>query len=132
MLHNVKVPTMNIMDYKEFSNRLKEVAKARKIFIPHITNNISVAFELYQEVLADEKREVFISTAIGGNEPKTPMHDYERPRCPEDDKALYLKIMVPDKNGKIWNTAWYCKVCGSEFYSDKEAEDWIRELTKIV
>jgi hypothetical protein len=123
---------MKSINYEEFVKRTQEITKARKIFVPHITKNISIAFELYQGILADEKRDVFISTAIGGNEPQTPMHDYERPRCPEDDKALYLKIMVPDKNGKIWNTAWYCKECGSEFYSDKEAEDWIRELVKIV
>jgi hypothetical protein len=123
---------MKAINYEEFTNRIKEVAKARKIFIPSITNNISVAFDLYQEVLAEEKRDVFISTAIGGNEPQTPMHDFERPKCPDDDKALYLKVMALDKNGKMWNTAWYCKTCGSEFYSDKTTGDWVKELEKIV
>lgn len=123
---------MKKIDYKEFSDRLQEVAKARRIFIPNITNNITVAFELYQEILAEERRDVFVSTITGGREAQTEMHDYDRPVCPEDNIPLYLKVMAVDRDGKIWSTSWYCKKCGIEFYSDKTTDDWIKELTKIV
>jgi len=120
---------MEKMKYKEFQNRMSEVAKARKIFIPHITKNISIAFELYQKVLAEEKMEVFISTLEGGNKPMTPFDDYERPTCDECGKELGLKINAKDEAGINHPTAWVCE-CGIEYYSDKTVREWMEELSE--
>jgi len=121
---------MEKMNYDEFHNRMKEVTKARKIFIPHITKNISIAFELYQEVLAEEKMEVFISTLEGGNKPMTMFDDFERPRCEECDSELGLKVNAIDEKGKNHPTAWVCLKCGREEYSDKTPKEWMEILSE--
>lgn len=115
------------LSQQEFFNRTKAIAAARKIFIPHITKNISIAFKLYQEVLAEEKLDTFISTAIGGNRPPSPFDDIDRPRCDDCDLPLRLKINATDQAGKIWPTAWVCE-CGLEYYSERSVQEWYEEL----
>jgi len=119
---------MKKLNFAEFTKRTMEIAKARKIFIPHITNNISVAFDLYQEVLAEEKMEVFVSTMTAGHRPMSPMDDYERPRCPECNTELRLKIFAKDPDGREWPTSWICTNCLAEFYSEKTDLEWRQEL----
>lgn len=119
---------MERMEYKDFQRRMEEVAKARKIFIPHVTKNISIAFELYQEVLAQEKMEVFISTKQGGNKPMTPFDDVVRPRCEDCDTELRLKTNIVDADGKKYPTSWVCTECGREEYSNKSTQEWLEEL----
>ena len=123
---------MKKMNYEEFSKRTIEVAKAMKIFSPHITNNISEAFEIYQKVLAEEEMSVFISTAIGGNKPPSIIDGYERPKCPECGKDMRLKIKTEDQSGKEWNTSWNCIECSTEYYSYKTLKEWMEELRKNV
>lgn len=122
---------MKKLNYAEFSNRINEVNKAAKIFAP-LTNNISEAFRLYQEILAEEKMEVFVSTSVGGNRPLTMVDDYERPKCPECNIDLRLKLDPLDAEGNRWNTAWVCVKCQAEFYSEKTVAEWMQELKKNV
>lgn len=120
---------MKKMNFNEFQKRLIEVNKASRIFAP-LTNNITEAFKLYQEVLAEEKQEVFISTAMSGNRPLSPIDDFERPKCPECETELRLRINAKDMDGKQWNTSWVCETCKAEFYSDKTAKEWMNELQR--
>lgn len=120
---------MKQMNFQEFSKRVEEVNKASKIFAP-LTDNVSKAFELYQEVLAEEKMEIFVSSATGGSRPKTPIDDYNRPKCPECDIDLMLRINVKDIDGKEWNTSWFCQKCLTDYYSDKTVQEWMQELRK--
>jgi hypothetical protein len=120
---------MKKLNYAEFQKRVNEVNKASRIFDP-LTNNISEAFRLYQEVLAEEEMEVFVSTSLAGNRVMTPMDDFERPKCPECDIDLRLKIFPVDVDGKQWNTAWVCIQCQAEFYSEKTVPEWMNELRK--
>lgn len=119
---------MKKMEYKEYVQRLNELAKARRIFMPHITKNVNEAFELYQELFAEEKLDIFISTAATGGRPMTPMDDYIRPQCPECNVDMRLKIGTKDQDGKIWPTAWFCEKCLAEYYSDKTPVEWMKEL----
>ena len=120
---------MKKLNYAEFQQRVNEVNKAAKIFAP-LTNNISEAFRLYQEVLAEEQMEVFVSTAMIGNKPMTPMDDFERPKCPECQVDLRLRVGVKDENEKVWTTAWICEKCQAEFYSDRTVQEWMNELKR--
>jgi hypothetical protein len=119
---------MKKMSFEEFSKRVAEIDKANKIFGNLTGNNISQSFAMYQEILAEEKMEVFISTAEGGDRAPTIMDDYERPKCPECDTYLRLKIAPVDAEGHRWNTAWVCIKCSAEYYSENTVEDWMREL----
>ena len=120
---------MKKMSFDEFQHRINEVNKAYRILKP-LTNNMTEAFRLYQEVLAEEKMEVFISTATSGNKPLSPIDDFERPKCPECQTDLRLRVGVKDENEKEWNTAWFCEKCQAEFYSDKTVQEWMNELQR--
>ena len=120
---------MKKLSYEEFQKRINEVNKAAKIFAP-LTNNISEAFRIYQEVLAEEHMQIFVSTAEMGNQSMTPMDDFERPKCPECQNELRLKLGAKDQDGKEWNSSWVCTQCLAEFYSEKTAEEWMNELKR--
>ena len=120
---------MKKLNYEEFQKRVTEVNKAAKIFAP-LTNNISDAFKIYQEVLAEEQMEVFVSTAVMGKQAMTPMDDFERPKCPECQSELRLKLGAKDSEGKDWNSSWVCTQCLAEFYSEKTAQEWMNELKR--
>lgn len=120
---------MKKMDYTEFQKRVSEVNKAVRIFTP-LTDNISDAFRLYQEVLAEEQMDVFISTSFGGNRALSMVDEYDRPKCPECDTDLGLRLSPIDAAGKKWGTSWVCVSCQAEFYSEKSASEWMQELRR--
>jgi uncharacterized protein with PIN domain len=125
---------MKKLSYDEFQKRISEVNRASLIFKP-LTNNISEAFELYQQVLAEdeaEKMAVFVTTKEFGNRSVSPIDDLERPKCPECGTELYLRVgMVLDSNGEAWNSAWVCDNCKAEYYSKKTLREWIEELKHV-
>jgi hypothetical protein len=126
---------MKRIDDKEFHDRLAAVARARKIFTPHITKNISIAFDLYQEILAEQERKRFLTSISGGRVPPSWIDRYERPRCPECQESLYLRIVREPKgkgNQKGWRTCWECVApnCFFEEYSKKTVEEWMKELRR--
>jgi len=118
---------MKKLTYEEFHKRIEEVEKASKIFAP-LTNNVSKAFELYQEVLAEEKMEVFISSSVGGNRPMTPMDDYERPLCPDCQKPMRFRVLQP--NDEDVNTQLVCENCDLVLDSEKTMQEWFNLLEK--
>jgi transposase-like protein len=65
-----------------------------------------------------------------GNKPMTPMDDFERPKCPECQNELRLKLGAKDQDGKEWNSSWVCTQCLAEFYSEKTAQEWMNELRR--
>jgi len=93
-----------------------------------ITNNITEALRLYLENDAgpDEQIPLFITSPE--------IHQVEkvlegiRPRCEECDAELYLQINARDSTGRAYATAWVCKCCGVEYYSDKSPAEWLKEL----
>lgn len=126
---------MKKLTYDEFHDRVRALSRARKIFIPMLTKNISIAFELYQEVLAETERDLFLTAATGGRAPMTWLDQFERPVCPECGEPLYLRIIKEPKgpkNQKGWVTCWGClgPSCFYEGYSKKNVAEWVRELRK--
>lgn len=119
---------MKKMTYEEFAKRTIEIAKARRIFTPHITANITTAFEIYQEILAEEKMQAMISTLQGGQKEPSFFDMFERPKCPECGTDMRLRIDTADADGKHWPTAWVCTTCLAEYYSEKTPQEWVEEL----
>lgn len=117
---------MKKLNFDEFQNRINEVNKAYRIFNP-LTNNMTEAFRLYQEVLAEEKMEVFISTAAG-NRPLTPMDDFERPSCP--DCKSHMRFRVVPQNDEGINTQLVCEECDLVLDSEKTIQEWYQVLEK--
>ena len=113
---------MKTLDWNEFQERIEITAKARKIFIPHITKNITVAFDLYQEVLAKEQMAVTISKI------NTPFGNIERPLCDVCDSEMQINTRPQTVGDKIYPTSWICPKCKIQEYSEKTPQEWIEEL----
>jgi hypothetical protein len=118
---------MKQMNYAEFSKRVTEVNKAYRIFKP-LTNNMTDAFRLYQEVLAEEKMEIFVSAATMGNRPMTPMDDFERPLCPDCNSPMRFRPVPQNDEGV--NTQLVCENCDLVLDSEKTMQEWYQMLEK--
>ena len=118
---------MKKLSYEEFNKRTLEVNKAFRIFSP-LTNNMTDALRLYQEVLAEEKMEIFVSAATMGNRPMTPMDDFERPLCPDCNSPMRFRIIPP--NDENVNTQLVCENCDLVLDSEKTIQEWYQMLEK--
>lgn len=118
---------------EEFEERIGAVSRARRIFIDSgITKNITDAFILYQGILAEQEREIFIRSATDGRLPSA-LDGYERPRCPECRSDMGLRVVrEPEGKGNLYGykTCWECFNCTHEEYSHKTIDDWMKELKK--
>jgi hypothetical protein len=122
---------MNKLTREEFEDRIGAIQRASRIFIESgLTNNITTAFRIYQEVLSDREREIELSTQAQGNRPRTHMDDYERPECP-DCGADMLFRGVPKNANKI-QTQLVCSnpECDLVLNSEKSIPEWEMELRK--
>jgi hypothetical protein len=112
-------------------NRLIIIEKASQLYIETgKTRNITEALRLYLENDAgpDEQIPLFITTPE--------IHQVEmilkqiRPTCDECSVELYLQVNSTDPAGRAWPTAWVCKNCGIEYYSEKTPAEWLKELER--
>lgn len=123
---------MKTMTKLEFEDRILALARARAIFMPHLTDNISIAFALYQKVLAEREREIFINSSRDYNKPKL-FDKYERPQCPNCGKDLFLRVIgvkQGPRNKYGYRTCWECLDCAYEKYSTKTIKNWMEELRR--
>jgi len=91
---------MKALTQEEFEDRTKAEMRARGIFIDSgVTNNITVAFELYQKILAEREREIFLSTKVYGNRPRTYMDRYELPKCPDCGFEMQFRLVPENDEG---------------------------------
>jgi len=119
---------MKRMSRQEFLERNQAEMRARKIYVPHITKNISISFDIYIRVLAEQEHDRFINNATTR---RSPIDGYIRPKCPECDTNFMLRIIAEPKgknNVHGYKTCWECPICGHEEYSTRTINDWIKEL----
>ena len=115
---------------EEFQDRTQAILRARQIFIDsEVTNNISVAFEIYQKVLADREREIFISTQVYGNKPRSPLDRYERPIC-ECGSEMAFRIVPQNDEGIKVQLVCTNEKCDIVLYSDNDIQWWQSNLRK--
>lgn len=90
------------MDKLHLRNNI--IAKARLLYIPGVTNNISVALELFlkNDATEDEKVPLIISRK---NKPTNWVDDIGRPKCPKCNIGLSLNT---------WKGLWQCDLCKFE------------------
>jgi predicted RNA-binding Zn-ribbon protein involved in translation (DUF1610 family) len=131
---------MKKMTQKEFNERLIAMAEAKRIFIDSgMTNNISIAFELYQKILADKEMPLQLDSKVQeahkGPENDSPPQitipmdvDLEKPSCPDCGKTLTLRQATGDEWQDGYRSCWTCPACKYEGLSEKSPMRWIREL----
>uniref|UniRef100_A0A6M3J4E3 Uncharacterized protein n=1 Tax=viral metagenome TaxID=1070528 RepID=A0A6M3J4E3_9ZZZZ len=115
---------MKELTEEEFSDRMGALSRAGRIF-PDVLN-ITERFKLYQEVFADREREIFISTQLYGDRPRTAMDKYERIPCIDCGKPMMFRIVPENKEGV--KTQLVCSGCDLVLDSEKTLEGWIKEL----
>lgn len=141
-----KEKKMKILSPNEFKRRALAVSHARKIFIPHVTKNITIAFEMYLQVMYDmiEPMRLRLTSRDGGR-PPTLLDTYVRPKCPKCGWDLFLRLIssggkcpqtgkvIPENANRFgWRSCWECVKgdCVYEEYSKKELKDWLMTLPK--
>jgi len=124
---------MRKLTKEEFQERAEAIVRARKIFIPHFTKNISIAFEIYNKMLAEQEYKQKLTNER--------LRDYnilaelQRPLCPECGKELGLRVInIPrsTQNRNGYRSCWVCEgeTCIHEEYSIKTLQDWLETLDK--
>ena len=105
------------------------IARARSKYIETgITRNITEALKLYLQNDAGQDEQIPIFITSPELHHVREMLKQVRPRCDECDAELNLQVGARDQSGKTWPTAWICKKCGIEYYSDKMPAEWLTEL----
>ena len=116
---------MKNLTLEEFEDRVNALNRARKIFNNLTGNNISASFEAYQEILAEQKRDV--RTLVDkGNRPKNILDYYNRPECP--DCGAEMQIRPLPKNEDNVKTQLVCTKCNTLLNSDMTLDEWLKEL----
>jgi len=123
---------MKRLSKKEFSDRVAALARAKKIFVRSgITTNITKAFELYQEILAEKERPIFISSKT---QPKlSDEKEFVKPLpCPDCGGPLSLRHLPPKgKNNRYgYGSMWYC-TRGDCLYEQFNSESVKKIVSKL-
>lgn len=119
---------MNKLTQQEFQDHIGAVARARKIFINLTEGNITNAFTLYQEVLAEQERELILSTLTSGNRPPALFDKFERPKCP--DCRTDMRFRHVPINPEMVRVQLVCEnpECDLVLNSTKSIEEWVEIL----
>ena len=122
---------MRKLTLREFHDRTQAIARARRIFIPHFTKSITLAFEIYQEMLAETERKLRLDEERAQDYGL--LSEKQRPLCPECGSELFLRLIgVPQGPGNIngYRSAWVCSEgdCTYEEFSMNTLTDWLEQL----
>ena len=122
---------MKRLTQEEFTAHLEREAaimRARNIFIKSdITNNITVAFELYQKVLAETERPIYAEPIYG----KTELSVFDtlpRVPCPACNSPMYIRRVPPNDEGVLTQLVCSSETCQEVLDTDKTVEEWIEIL----
>jgi transposase-like protein len=120
---------MRKLTKEEFVDRSLAMARAKKIYLEFAEKNVTKAWEMYQELLAEKPRQMKLS--------RVTRRDYgifsnkKRPVCPEcNEDMLFRNITTPQgpANLKGWKSCWVCDKCYYEKYSTRTMKDWLQIL----
>lgn len=120
---------MKKLTREEFQDRLEAINRARKIFIETgLTKNISHAFEVYQEMLAEAERKITLTKELADGRIGAMFDEYERPECPECGSWMYLRVV----NDTAVHSQLVCSSpkCDVALNSPLSIDDWKKELKK--
>jgi hypothetical protein len=140
----------------EMSDRIKAVNRSAHLFrsmkdqtCPHCGKkfvaalNITETFEAYQEILAEQERDKFITAVSIPVSETSELHGFDqskRPDCPKCGKKMVLLTNIADLDEKNnpagWKSAWMCpdsfaeeEECWHIEYSKKTIHDWREEFS---
>jgi hypothetical protein len=123
---------MKRMSKEDFADRVMALERARRIFIESgLTNNISIAFEAYQAILAESDRQLQVANDQIDGRFGSVLDEYERPECPACGRPMLLQIFKATED-RPETTRLFCSFakCDTAFDSDKTLDEWKDLLRK--
>jgi hypothetical protein len=122
---------MKELTYEEFNDRMMAINRAKRIFSDSgLTKNITVAFELYQEVFAEREREIFIKSSQLSEFTGSPIDKFERPLCPDCNTVMGFRIVPPNSDGIKTQLICMNGNCDIVLNSENGLEWWINNLKR--
>jgi hypothetical protein len=121
---------MKKLTREEFDDRMNAIQRARGIFIASgLTKNLTIAFELYQEIFADRERQLTLNSSIETGEHRNIMDNYERIKCPDCQEDMRFRVLP--KNDEGIHTQLVCSKCDLVLDSEKTLQDWMNTLKEV-
>lgn len=119
---------MKKLTFEEFVDRTMAIQRARRIFIDSgLTNNITHAFQAYQEIFAEREREIFININAYMKSASSSMYGkYEYPLCLDCGAVMNLR-QVPDNPENI-KIQLVCSKCDTVLNSEEDLQWWMNNL----
>jgi hypothetical protein len=119
---------MKLLSKEEFDDRVRAVQRATKIFGPLTDQNITLAFQAYQEILAEQERPRQLNTVEHGERSPTIIDDLGRPKCPKCGFDMMIR-QVPTNNEGV-KAQFVCtnKTCDLVLDSPLSVQEIIQEL----
>lgn len=121
---------MKRLTAEEFQDRLKAFNRATRIF-GHLTdNNITLAFQAYQAILAEQEREIHMDIRRMQGMTGSEMDYYERPKCPDCGSDMGFRVVPANEDGI--NTQLICMngECDTVLDSELTMLQWKEVLKK--
>lgn len=120
---------MKSLTQQEFTERMEAIQRAQKIFVESgLTNNITVAFHIYQEVFAERERQLFITEQVKDFRPGGKLARYERIPCPDCDSNMFISVIEKGAEGHL--TSVSCTKCDTVLLSEKTLNEWMESLKR--
>ncbi len=113
---------------EERSDREMAIHRARRIFVNSgLTDNITIAFQLYQDIFAEREREIFVNAMSYGSF----MDKYERPQCPSCQSDMKFRIVPLNDEGIKTQLVCPNEECDTVLDSKLSLEEWMGILKKV-
>jgi len=124
---------MNVLTEKEFIERVEAIQRARRIFIETgLTKNISDAFEVYQEVLAETVRVRKVNKKQLGPLGRGLFEDSRRPICPACGAVCYFRRVPKNKKGILTQLVCSRANCQTVVNSNLDLQGWQSALAEMT
>jgi len=122
---------MRKLTYEEFQMRLRELDRARHIFSNLTDNNITKAFEAYQEILMEDKMPVGIPAESVRGMTGSVFDSLPRPKCPICGMSMYIRGVPPNKDHIQSQLVCVEPKCDTVLDSELSVYDWRDLLSKL-
>jgi hypothetical protein len=113
---------------EEFQDRLQAYQRATRIFGHFTDQNITIAFQAYQAILAEQERELEVASWRMQGMTGSEMDKYERVACPDCNADMFFRIVPPNIEGVV--TQLVCTNCDLVLDTDKSMADWKETLRR--
>lgn len=117
---------MKNLTISEFNDRILSLQRARKIFVESgLTNNITVAFAVYQEIFATRERTLILNTVLHGKRSPTAFDSFRRPTCPKCGYDMRFRLAGNRKQGLEVQLLCDNMQCDTVLSSNVSMDTWL-------